>query len=515
MAINRTTQAKIWPRFDEQNYLEFCPSVVTLPNGEHWVAFRRNKRPPVWGAGEIWIVKADQDLQPVGEPFQLIQEGEDPRLLLVGNRLFLFYVHVERNSNKNIVGTTIALAEMSWQRNFELIHHVILPKNPLGNDKKPDNSMQSYEKNWVPFFIDLNTIGILYSHSPWIVLELSITGTPKNWSLGTVHQGQGIQWGYGEIRGGSVPIPYEDQEYITFFHSSAVTGGKKIYYGGACIFSQHPPYSPRYFTPLPLTTSPFKSGSDQHGWYLGQPIIFPLGVAFNTKQQNYDILCSLDDAFICLYSVPETYLRERLQSVENEPETLRRISHRKTAPEDRDLFIRTKKSQIAFQDDLIRFFNAMEIEGDLYIDIGADDGVLLTALNNRFSQSIAVTLTDSAQAMREHNAEINQLKNLTFLNLEGLKTIVSPLAEEIAAGSHSAWIHFDFSQPDADLHTCIPFALQIKASMLFSNISQQAMQIIYEHYKMAGYTVSAISPDNQAVYLFIAEEQISKYHWFI
>ncbi|WP_343583250.1 hypothetical protein [Herbaspirillum sp.] len=515
MTINKITQAKLWPRFDEPNYLEFCPSVVDLPNGERWVAFRRNKRPPVWGAGEIWMVRVDQDLQPAGEPFQLIPEGEDPRLLLVGDRLFLFYVYVDRSAQGEIIGTTIALAELNWQCGFELVHHVKLPQNPLGAGKKPDNSMLGYEKNWVPFFIDLNTIGILYSHSPWIVLELSIAGTPANWNFGATHQGQGVEWGYGEIRGGSVPIPYGNDEYITFFHSSAKTGGKKIYYGGACIFSRRAPYSPRHFTPLPLTTSPFKSGSDKHGWYLGQPIIFPLGVAFNENRSSYEILCSLDDSSICLYSVPSDYLRERLTGVENDPEVLRTLSYRKSSPGDRDLFISTRKSRVAFQDELVRFFNAMEVGGDLYIDIGSDDGGPLAALNNRFSRSIAVTLTEPAQAMRERNARINQLDNLTFLDLQGFGPLASSLADELATGSGETWIRFDCSEADIDLDHYIPLALKMKASMLFAGVPQQAMQVLYGQHKMAGYAVSTIAADNRLMYLFIAGHQVDKYHWFI
>ena len=515
MTINKITQAKLWPRFDEPNYLEFCPSVVALPNGERWVAFRRNKRPPVWGAGEIWMVRVDQDLQPAGEPFQLIPEGEDPRLLLVGDRLFLFYVYVDRSAQGEIIGTTIALAELNWQRGFELVHHVKLPQNPLGTGKKPDNSMLGYEKNWVPFFIDLNTIGILYSHSPWIVLELSITGTPANWSFGATHQGPGVEWGYGEIRGGSVPIPYGNDEYITFFHSSAKTGGKKIYYGGACIFSRRAPYSPRHFTPLPLTTSPFKSGSDKHGWYLGQPIIFPLGVAFNESRGSYEILCSLDDSSICLYSVPGDYLRERLLGMENDPEVLRMLSYRKNSPGDRELFISTRKSRVAFQDELVRFFNAMEVDGDLYIDIGSDDGGLLAALNNQFGRSIAVTLTEPAQAMRERNARINQLDNLTLLNLQDFRPMASSLAAELATGESQTWMRFDCSEADIDLDHYIPLALQMKASMLFAGVPQQAMQALYGQYKMTGYAVSTIAADNRLMYLFIAAHQVPKYQWFI
>ncbi|WP_432240072.1 hypothetical protein [Herbaspirillum robiniae] len=547
MTINKLTEAAIWPRFDEQNYLEFCPSVCTLPNGERWVAFRRNKRPPVWGAGEIWMVRVDEELHPFGAPFQLIPEGEDPRLLLIGERLFLFYVYVDRNTQGEIIGTTIALAEMTWQNGFELIHHVKLPQNPLGTAKKPENSLLGYEKNWVPFFIDLNTIGILYSHSPWIVLELIIAGPPSNWRLGTTHQGQGIEWGYGEIRGGSVPIPYGRDEYITFFHSSAKTGGKKIYYGGACIFSRSAPYSARYFTPEPLTTSPFKSGSDKHGWYLGQPIIFPLGVAFNGARDSYDVLCSLDDAFICKYSIPSRYLRERLLAVEGEQAILRKLSYRKTFPDDQDLFALTRKSRIAAQDELIRFFNAIEASGDLFIDIGADDGDLLVTLHSQFRRTLAVSLTASAQAIRERNARINKLDRLSLMNPAEFGSAIAAMAETVherstrineldrlssmngaelgasiaamaaatEAGASETWIRFDCSEASIDLHHYIPLALQMRSSMLFAGVPQQTMQNLYSQYQMSGYAVSTIAAGDQLMYLFIAGHQVPKYQWFI
>ncbi|WP_155835082.1 hypothetical protein [Herbaspirillum sp. RV1423] len=516
MTINRITEPHIWNRFDEKNYLDFCPSVATLPNGEQWVAFRRNKRPPVWGAGEIWMVRVDQELAPIGTPFQLIPAGEDPRLLVLGNRLFLMYVYVDRSDQGEIVGTTIAIAKIDWANGFQLIHHLKLPQNPLGSGKKPDNSLVGYEKNWVPFFIDSDTIGILYSHSPWIVLELSVAGAPGSWSFKNAHQDNGLEWGYGEIRGGSVPIEYSPNEYITFFHSSAKTGGKKIYYGGACIFSKHAPYTPTYFTAEPLTTSPFKSGSDKHGWYLGQPIIFPLGASFNARKDSYEILCSLDDAFICLYSIPSTYLRERLQAAGKDHLVPRILSYRKKKPDDKDLFVISAKRRIPFQEELIRFFNAMEISGDIYFDIGADDGDFLVLLNNQFRQSYSVAPTSDSQASRQRNIQLNAMHSITSIDEAQFPSFIAAMTSDMPIKTgDEIWMRIDCAETHASLDTYIPVALQMSASLLLSGISQDAMRALLAQYDMNGYAISVIASLNQVMYLLIEKSHVKKYEWFI
>ena len=462
------------------------------------------------------MVRVDQDLSPVGAPFQLIPAGEDPRLLVVGNRLFLMYVYVDRSDQGEIIGTTIAMAEIAWNDGFGLIHHLKLPQNPLGTGKKPDNSMIGYEKNWVPFFINNDTIGILYSHAPWIVLELSIAGDPGNWSFANTFQGPGLEWGYGEIRGGSVPIEYGPDEYITFFHSSAKTGGKKIYYGGACIFSKHAPYTPRFFTPEPITTSPFKSGSDKHGWYLGQPIIFPLGAYFNRTKNSYEILCSLDDAFICLYSIPDSYLKERLKATEEEKLVPRVLSYRKKHINDPDLFAISRKSRIPYQEELMRFFNAMEVGGNIYIDIGADDGDLLVLLNSQFDQCYSVSLTTDAQQSRQRNARVNAQESVKLLNeTEFNAAVPAIIAESAAKSENEIWVRMDGSEAPLNLHQYIPIAMQMKATMLFAGVPQETIRALYDQYNMSNYAITTIASLNQLMYLFVENKHVHKYEWFI
>jgi hypothetical protein len=516
MTINKISKPHIWPRFDEQHYLEFCPSVTTLPNGEQWVAFRRNQVPPVWGAGEIWMVQVDQELSPISKPFQLIAAGEDPRLLVVGNRLFLLYVYVDRSEQGEIIGTTIAMAEIDWANNFQLLQHLKLPQNPLGTGKKPDNSMLGYEKNWVPFFIDNDTIGILYSHAPWIVLELSIAGSPADWGFKNSYNNDGIEWGYGEIRGGSVPIAYGANEYITFFHSSAKSGGKKIYYGGACVFSKTAPYKPTYFTPEPLTTSPFKSGSDKHGWYLGQPIIFPLGAAFNETRSSYEILCSLDDAFICLYSIPSAYLTERLDVVGKERPVPRLLTYRKKNIDDPDLFAISTKKRIPFSEELIRFFNAMEVSGDIYFDIGADDGDLLVVLNTQFKASYSLSFTPESQLSRQKNIRLNAIDSASLCSEEEfLSFLTGKSAGKIKAGDE-IWVRMDCLETPIDFNKYVPVALQMKACILFSGISEDTMRALYAQFDMSNYTtIATIASQNQLMYLLIEKNHAKKYEWFI
>lgn len=514
MTINKISKPYIWPRFDEQHYLEFCPSVATLPNGEKWVAFRRNQIPPVWGAGEIWMVRVDTDLHPVGDPFLLIDAGEDPRLLVVEQRLFLMYVYVDRNEQGEIIGTTIAIAEIDWKDDFQLLLHLKLPQNPLGSGKKPDNSMLGYEKNWVPFYVNAETIGILYSHSPWIVLELSIAGAPANWGFRDSHQHAGLEWGYGEIRGGSVPIDYGNDQYITFFHSSAKSGGKKIYYGGACTFSKHPPYAPQLFTPQPVITSPFKAGSDKHGWYLGQPIIFPLGVAYHEKRRSFDILCSLDDAFICLYAVPLDYLEEQLDLTSRPSPTPRLLRHRKSRRDDADLYVIAEKDRIPYNEELIRFFNAIEVSGDHYIDISNDDGDFLVLLHNQFRRCHSVPLTPRAQQWRQRNLAVNCMDGVDIITVQQLLSWLESSDGTLSA-NEEIWIRVDVTEVPVDLERLVPAALQKQACILLAGISEEKIRALHAQFDMSGYKIATIASQNRLMYLLIDRLHIAKYDWFI
>ncbi|MCA1326250.1 hypothetical protein LBW87_19155 [Herbaspirillum seropedicae] len=488
---------------------------MTLRDGESWVAFRRNKRPPIWGAGEIWMVRIDRERMPVGEPFMLIEQGEDPRLVLVGQRLFLFYVYVDRNAKGDIVGTTIALAELDCADNFSLLHHIKLPKSPLGGKSQdtPDNAMPGYEKNWVPFTINDDTIGILYSHAPWIVLELVIAGEPSDWHFGATHRAPGIEWGYGEIRGGSVPLAYGHDQFITFFHSSARTGGKKIYYGGACVFSREAPYTPSAFTRLPLTTSPFKSGSDKHGWHLGQPIIFPLGAAYRDETASFDILCSLDDAFICRYSISDEDLDRYMAPIERDPEILRVLSHRKTSADDPDRLLYTSVSRIPFQDELIRFVNAMEISGALWIDMSADDGELLAVLNNQFTHSLSLALSPASRQSRERTCAINRLVNVSVGDPAQFSATIET-AHRQADGE--TWMRLDAREEAIDIDAGIALGLELQANLMISGVPHETMQALYNQYRqLPGYGAHTIASADQLMFLFIAPAQRAKYHWFI
>ena len=125
-------------------------STMSLPSGQRYAVIRRDKVPPVPGKGTVWAVAVDEQLRPMARPFLLVADGEDPRAVLVGERVLVFYVLFERDAEGRITGTSMVLAEFApGPDNWAPLAHFKLPKYPLGG--APAGSNPGWEKNWVPF----------------------------------------------------------------------------------------------------------------------------------------------------------------------------------------------------------------------------------------------------------------------------------------------------------------------------------------------------------------------------
>ena len=509
MPINASYDVALWPRFDEESFLDFCPSVMQL-NGQNYVAFRRNTIPPQWGKGQIWIVKVDDALLPTEAPRLIIECGEDPRILVVGNRVFLMYVNVEFTSGA-VSGSHIYLAEIDIENDYRLIQSTALPKSPVGSENKPQGSFQNFEKNWVPFKINEDTLGILYSHDPWVVLELSIKGAVDQWRFTQCHMDKGIQWGYGDIRGGSVPVPFSETEDITFFHSSTKVGQKKIYFGGACVYLNTPPYTPKMITPEPLMISPYKPGSETYGWALGQPIIFPLGLFINNSN-NFDLLCSINDAFIGKFSFEKSYIQAQL--VEYRPMekiTVHEFNH--VSQFNRKNIYIGSQSFKEFFDPVYRFFHAIKIEGTRFIDFGQDSGAFLLLFSQFFMKCTSIAPQGQTATQRHQMMLINDLKQIDVVEGENFLSDFSPYLEDIQGDS--VLIKLDINTPYVVFNDLVNYILSREWMLLLVGVDIVNNLYLHNKLKNLKYKVVDLSQTSSPCCLCIPSLQQAKYSWFV
>src|SRR5205823_793753 len=127
---------------------------------------------------------------------------------------------------------------------------------------------ERYQKNWL-FWMRNGKLHLLYKSNPWFVAVFG-----DSWERPVAHVQPGVEWGYGEIRGGTTPILLPDGNYITFFHSSLPwRGNYRRYYMGAVTFAAEPP-----FAPVAITREPLLTASQRDVWAQRKPAcIFPCG----------------------------------------------------------------------------------------------------------------------------------------------------------------------------------------------------------------------------------------------
>ena len=99
------------------------------------------------------------------------------------------------------------------------------------------NDGEHMEKNWT-FFEHGDQLYFIYQCSPKQVIV--------RWSgkLEGEHITEGPRWPYGQIKGGTPPIPYEGK-LLRFFHSTLdneVDLSLRCYYIGACLMNPEPPF---------------------------------------------------------------------------------------------------------------------------------------------------------------------------------------------------------------------------------------------------------------------------------
>lgn len=212
------------------------------------------------------------------------QHVEDPRAVEFQGHWFLFYTD----------GMTMGVAKLEYDTCDVIYSHFLnVPPRTIistGSDGR--------EKNWIPV-ISNNTLYLLYSDTPRTFIhctdtqtELRVTNYDKlNYN---------ITWGYGSIRGGCPPIPYDSTTLIWFFHSakdiyySIPTPNHKIYYIGAYVTSNVYPFEVKYITKFPIFfghPSPIRPGFTYQ-----TNVVFPCGAV--ADGDNFIVSMGINDDHI-------------------------------------------------------------------------------------------------------------------------------------------------------------------------------------------------------------------------
>lgn len=227
--------------------------------------------------GLVWL---DDQFNPVSPPTILkreyeitaeISRAQDPRLIAVGDDLFIVY------SNQypfECPTSRMYVAKVQCENETEFV--VFQPVPLLHYDQEVRTRK---EKNWVPF-VHAGELFLSYSIQPhrvfWPVPYLN--------ACETVAESHGdIKWKWGQLRGGTPALRVGDS-YLAFFHSDSAMAtlqseGKTMnhYFMGAYTFQSAPPFALTAISRQPLVAKTFYEGPMYNTW---KPlrVVFPMGI---------------------------------------------------------------------------------------------------------------------------------------------------------------------------------------------------------------------------------------------
>jgi len=261
----------------------FNPSIIRWKGSLLFVF--RIRHPQTGSTNQIGFTWLDDDFNPIGKTYLLEVETDDPdyppkqqdpRLVAVGERLYMVYSNILPRMDRETRRMYLAELQFDGERFFI--------ENPRSITSFMGESKLRWEKNWVPFSHD-GTLYLAYSIVPHRILR-PILGTEScETSFSTLGR---VQWDWGVLRGGT-PALEVDGEYLSFFHSSlnmssVHSQGKKIqhYVMGAYTFSLEPPFALNKISPGPIVGKNFYHGASYKTW---KPlhVVFPCGYVFDEK----------------------------------------------------------------------------------------------------------------------------------------------------------------------------------------------------------------------------------------
>ncbi len=256
----------------------FNPSIVNF-NGQLLMSFR-TYHPEYQTTHEIALVFLNDQFEPLSPPQILqfsnpdpdcLQKRQDPRLIQVGEKLYIVY-------NNAIHGEVRRM--LFGEIQFEDTGPIVKSAELIANFE--DMLDTRSEKNWVPFdyYGKLHFAESIHPHKIFVPLV-------GNRSCATLFSSDFLNpWNWGALRGGTPAIRVGD-EYLAFFHSSknlATEHSQGVlmphYFMGAYTFSATPPFTITRISPEPIVGKNFYEGKAYKTW---RPlrVVFPGGFCAN------------------------------------------------------------------------------------------------------------------------------------------------------------------------------------------------------------------------------------------
>jgi predicted GH43/DUF377 family glycosyl hydrolase len=244
---------------------------------------------------EIGFVWLDEDFNPISTPkiLKIVEKNpspfsytQDPRLIIVNNRLYMIYNNFIKTEKMNEPMREMFIAELHYEDGSFFIQdsrHLNLPHD-IDYSFGPHEPNKRWEKNWVPFNYNENLL-LARTIIPHQIVQPLPTGECIIKSLSFSY----FDWAWGQLRGGT-PALLDGDEYVSFFHSSKIMAtvhsqGKKVqhYFMGAYTFSAQPPFELKRISPVPIVGKNFYHGPNYPTW---KPlhVVFPMGIL---ADENY------------------------------------------------------------------------------------------------------------------------------------------------------------------------------------------------------------------------------------
>lgn len=511
--LNRQRAFAAWPPLDPGRFLDMNPSLVVTASGERWVLFCRYPVPPRPGLGSIWAVRVDDDIRPAGRPVLLIGDGIDPRIVALGERLFLFYALLERDGDGVIDGSCVVCAEFAvTEGRWDCRAAFQLPKFPLGGQRSAE-AQDKWEKNWVPFVAGEDKIGLIYAHEPWDVITLAVPPgeAPR---LCEAYRSPGLVWDYGTIRGGTPPVAYGEGRLVTFFHAAQVVGSRRVYTVGACVFGAEAPYAPERLTEEPLLVAPYRSGAHRFGWGFAGSVVFPAGAV--AEGRGFTLVSGLDDGEIATFPIGREALEQRL-SPPAPPATVTLRGARDGSAARLPLGgIVARPDDVALPDDaaIVAFARLLVGRGRTFVDIGAEVGTFSMALAPRFARVLAFEPDARLAGWFERNRAFNGYAHVACAaGRPGADGVPRLHGEDLGTVD---LVRLDMTTPDDAGPVLCELLARCRPPLLCRTGEDPAIRPALEAaLTRAGYRAEAVFPFTPAWLLCLPAEARDRFAWFV
>jgi predicted GH43/DUF377 family glycosyl hydrolase len=215
---------------------------------------------------QMVFVKLNRSFEPVGPVSRDFFTGggefgtaQDPRLFWWKNKLWA--VFNARNQALEGAPRRMAIAEVQEKDGYF----------SLASGQFFSFRGGFFEKNWPPFIVE-NELYFIFNTEPHQVIKPDAHGKCTLVATTSV-----FPWKRGHLRGGTPALPYGENEYISFFHSSKRyrylnNDWRQIYVMGAYTFSAKPPFAITRYTSKVIDSAGYYDQSNH--W----KIIFPAGL---------------------------------------------------------------------------------------------------------------------------------------------------------------------------------------------------------------------------------------------